>query len=63
MPFTENENFCAALAKLGSLANEPICDADVEICYHVPRKDSGCLNIVVQFHSHPKRDAGLLEKA
>lgn len=62
MPFTENENLFAVVAKLGSLVNEPICDADVDVCHRVPRKDGGCPNIVVQFRSRSKRD-GLIEKA
>ncbi|KAH9375603.1 hypothetical protein HPB48_013813 [Haemaphysalis longicornis] len=43
--------------KVGDTISEPITEPDVDICHRVPRKDGGCPNFVVQFHSRAKRDA------
>lgn len=47
---------------LGDAIDERISETDVDVCHRVPRKDQGCPNVVVQFHSRAKREA-VIEKA
>lgn len=62
VPVADDEDLSAILKKLGDVVNEPISSADVDVCHRVPRKDKGCPNIVVQFHSRAKREA-VIDKA
>ncbi|KAG0431650.1 hypothetical protein HPB47_021590 [Ixodes persulcatus] len=50
------ENLPAALKTLGDVIGEQIAESDIDVYHRMPRKDGGCPNIVVQFHSRAKRD-------
>lgn len=57
LPPAEKEDLPAVLKTLGDVIGEQIAESDIDVYHRVPRKDGGCPNIVVQFHSRAKRDA------
>lgn len=62
VPAIDDENLPNMLRMLGDAVGEPISETDVDVSHRVPRRDQGCPNVVVQFHSRAKRDA-VIEKA
>lgn len=59
---TEEESLTEVLGKIGTAINEPIGEADIEVCHRVPTRSPEKTNIIVQFKSRAKRDT-VLKKA